>query len=504
EFKARLMAIVRKGEETIKLILADPIGFLGNLINAIKGGISAFVGNIWSHLKRGFMKWLFGNLPPGVEIPSDLSLVSIFKMVMGVLGITYDRMRAKAVKLLGERNVRIIEKLVEYVRALITGGPAALWEKVKEDLSSLKAMVIDAIQDWIVTTIVKNAVAKIVSMFNPAGAIIQAIMAIYNVVMFVVERAAQIMELVESVINSIHAIATGSIGAAVKKVETALGNAVPILIGFLARLIGLGGISQKIRDFIMKVQAKVDAAIDKAIKKIVDLFKKTIGKLFGKDKPKSPEEAQKKLDDAMGAAVAAVARFAGKAVGRPVLRPLLAVIRVRYGLKSLEAVPDGTKWAVVGEINPRSKKPTPALSGQDIEVLLHEAIDKLKQKFVGDPEAEIGMCHAHAKTLADFARTSRRLPATVLQIRALTPLGLQTRITLQDIHFPHLAGDVWRYHQVVEIYGYVFDVQAPTQSGKSRAAYLSAMLPGQRLNVHYSVRALQQKEEGLPPAGLAP
>ena len=37
-------------------------------------------------------------------------------------GITYERMRAKAVKLLGPTAVAIIEKVVEYVRALISGG----------------------------------------------------------------------------------------------------------------------------------------------------------------------------------------------------------------------------------------------------------------------------------------------------------------------------------------------------------------------------------------------
>jgi hypothetical protein len=279
EFKAKLMGLLRKGAETIKLILADPLGFLGNLIAAIKGGINAFVGNIWTHLRRGFMQWLFGALASaGIEIPSDLSLPSILKLVLSVLGITYDRMRAKAVRLIGERNVRIIEKLVEYLRALITGGPAALWEKVKEDLSSLKQMVIDAIQNWLIETVVKQAVAKIVSMFNPAGAIIQAILAIYNIVMFVIEKAAQIMAFVEAVINSVHAIATGAIGGAISWIEQALARTIQLVIGFLARLLGLGGISQKIKEFITRVQARVDAAIDKAIDKIVQLVKRLFGR----------------------------------------------------------------------------------------------------------------------------------------------------------------------------------------------------------------------------------
>jgi hypothetical protein len=275
EFKDKLMAVLRKGAETIDLILDNPGGFLSNLLAAIKGGFNAFAGNILDHLKRGFIKWLFGAMAgTGVQIPSDLSLPSILKLVLGVLGITYDRMRAKAVKLLGPTAVAVIEKLAGYLMTLIGGGPEALWAQIKDDLGNLKEMVIGAIQDWVITTIVKKAVAKVVSMFNPAGAIIQAILMIVDVVMFVIERAAQIMEFVESVVNSIHAIATGAIGGAIAKVEQALGNMVPILIGFLASLIGLGGIGAKIKGFILKVQAKVDQAIDKVLKKAVAFVKK--------------------------------------------------------------------------------------------------------------------------------------------------------------------------------------------------------------------------------------
>ena len=274
------MGVLRKGADTIELILNDPMQFLSNLLSAIKAGFNQFAGNILTHLKAGFVKWLFGALASaGIEIPSDLSIVSILKLVLGVLGITYASMRAKAVKLIGNTAVTIIEKVVEYVAVLIQGGPAALWEKIKEDLSTLKEMVIDAIQDWIVTTIVKKAVAKIVSMFNPAGAIIQAILMIVSVVQFVIERASQILDFVESVINSIHAIATGAIGGAANWIEKALANMIPILIGFLAALVGLGGLAAKIKGFILKVQSKVDKAIDKVLKKIVDVVKKLFGKV---------------------------------------------------------------------------------------------------------------------------------------------------------------------------------------------------------------------------------
>lgn len=278
EFKDKLMAVLRKGLETIKLILSDPIGFLGNLLAAIKQGFNQFVGNIWTHLKKGFMQWLFGALAEaGIQIPSDLNVWSILKLVLDVLGLTYDWIRGEAVKLMGERNVALLEKLVEYITVTIKGGPQALWEKLKEDLSNLKEMVIDAIQNWLIETIVKQAVTKILSMFNPAGAIVQAVIAIYNVVMWVIENASRILALIEAIVNSVHAIATGAIGGAATWIENALASLIPIVIAFLARLIGLGGLSKKIREFITKVQTKVRAAVLGWLKKAWAYVKKLFG-----------------------------------------------------------------------------------------------------------------------------------------------------------------------------------------------------------------------------------
>ena len=278
EFKERLLGVLKKGANAVQIILDDPIQFLKYLLSAIKLGFTQFADNITTHLKAGFIKWMFGALTKlGIEPPTDLSLGQILKLVLGVLGITYARMREKAVKLLGPTAVSVIEKVAEYIQALIAGGPAALWEKVKEDLGNLKEMVIDAIQGWLITTIVKKAVAKVVSMFNPVGAIIQAILLIVDVVTFVVEKAMQLLDFVEAVVNSLYDIATGAIGTAANWIEQALGRMVPILIGFLGQLLGLGGITEKIKEFIKKIQDKVDKAIDKAIAKVVALVKKLVG-----------------------------------------------------------------------------------------------------------------------------------------------------------------------------------------------------------------------------------
>ena len=356
EFKDKLMALLKKAADVIGQIVDDPIGFLGNLISAIKLGVQQFVSNIWTHLKKGFMKWLFGNLAQaGIEIPGDLTLPSILKLVLGVLGITYERMRAKAVKLIGERAVKVLEKVFEYVKALITGGPAALWEKVKEDLGNLKEMVIDAIQSWLIETIVKQAAIKLVSLFNPAGAIVQAILAIYNVITFLIDKASQIMALIEAVINSVALIVAGNIGSAATWIENALGDTIPLVIGFLAQFIGLGGISKKIKDIITKVQNVVDKAIDKAIAKVVGFVKK----LFGGGKDKDKDKDKDTSDPKVAAEQAVAARLSSGAdveKTEGVLREILNELRPK-GLKSLVLGPEDPQGEreILAEASPRSR-----------------------------------------------------------------------------------------------------------------------------------------------------
>ena len=291
DFRERITNMLKVGRDTVMLIVARPIDFLKHLLDAIKQGLDQFVTNIWEHLKAGFLSWLFGTLEKaGIVLPQDTSLGSILKLILQVLGLTYERIRPKIAKVIGERNLAIIEKVGQVIYTLVTGGPEALWEQFKEFLGDLKEMVIGAIQDWIVTNVIKSAVTKLVTMFNPVGAIIQAILTIYNAVMFFIERINQILTFVEAIINSVTRIARGDISSAANWIERALAKTVPIIISFLARLLGLGDISEKIQKIIQKAQDYVDKALDKLIDKIV----KWVRKLFGKKEEGKEEDVREK------------------------------------------------------------------------------------------------------------------------------------------------------------------------------------------------------------------
>ena len=74
------------------------------------------------------------------------------------------------------------------------------------------------------------------------------------------------MKFVNTVIDSVADIVRGNVSGVVNKINDVLGQMVPIIIGFLASVIGLGGIGQKIREIIQKLQKPVNKALDFVIK----------------------------------------------------------------------------------------------------------------------------------------------------------------------------------------------------------------------------------------------
>ncbi len=279
---AQVMALLKKGGDIFNKIVEDPVGFLGNLLKAVKGGFEGFMGNILEHLKNGLLGWLFGALAgAGLVMPKSLDLKGILSIVLQVLGLTYANLRGKLVAVLGEKTVGYIETAVSFVKTLVTEGLAGAWKMIVEWVGNLQEMVLGAIQDWVITSVVKAAVMKLVTMFNPVGAIIQGIITIYNTITFFIERAQQIGAVVGSIFDSIGRIAAGDISGAAKFVEQTMAKTLPVVISFLASLLGLGGIGNTIRGIIQKIQSPINKALEKAVGWIVSKAKSVIDKLKG-------------------------------------------------------------------------------------------------------------------------------------------------------------------------------------------------------------------------------
>lgn len=383
ELKNMLMDVLSRAAGVIGTIIKDPIRFLGNLIGAVKQGLNQFVGNIGKHLQQGLMGWLFGTLgDAGIRMPESLDLKGILSLVMQVMGLTYANIRGRAAKLVGERTVKAMEGTAGVFQILASEGPAGLWSLIQDQVGNLKEQVLGQIKDFVITKIITAGITWLLSLFNPAAAFIKACKMIVDVIMFFIERGSQIMELANAIIDSVSAIAGGSLGQAAAKVEQALGKALPVAISFLASLIGIGGISDRVKKIIASVQKPVNAAVDKVVLTAAKGFKKLVGKgvdkakklvdkgvdkakaagkwartkvngVFGRNQtPGRDQDAdgQERLKKGLTAGVAAINKYKGKRVGELVLKPLLGTIKLRHRLGVLEPIQQDGYWAVHGEI----------------------------------------------------------------------------------------------------------------------------------------------------------
>jgi hypothetical protein len=348
------MQYVRKAAGAFKEIIRAPIRFVGNLVSAAKLGFQNFASNFLEHLKAGLIDWLTGSLP-GIYIPKGFTVVEILKFVLSVLGLTWENIRGKLVKTIGETAVKVLETGFDIVVKLVREGPAAAWEAIKEQLSNLKDMVIGGITDFVVDTVVKKAIPQLVALFIPGAGFITAIVKIYDTIMVFVEKISKIIQVVTGFIDSIAAIAAGAIGGAAKKVESTLANLLSLAISFLAGFAGLGKVSDKIMGVIQKIRAPIDKALDWLIGWIVNAAKR-LGKLVAQ--AGVPEDPKQRLDLGLTAAVKAVNALQGASVSAALINPALGAIKVRYGFSSLTARERGGKWWVTGTVNPPDEKET--------------------------------------------------------------------------------------------------------------------------------------------------
>jgi len=356
------MPYLKKVGAALKTIFKNPIGFVKNLVAAGKLGFEMFVSNIGAHLKASFIEWLTGSLP-GVYIPKALDLKEILKFVLSVLGLTWQNIRGKLVKVVGETAVKAMETGFDIVVTLVKDGPAAAWEKIKESVGDLKEMVMQSIMNFVIETVVKKAVAKVVSLLIPGGAFIQAIISIYDTIMVFVDKLAKIIQVVKSFLDSMMQIAAGAIGAAAAKVESTLAGLLTLAINFLAGFIGLGKVADKVMEIINKIRAPIDKALDKVIDWIVTMAKKLFTKVFGKDKDKDkkPEldpETQKKLDAGLAAIDTAQVPLEkdGKLAEDGATNVVAQVKSAHPVFKSLSARKEGDHWLYEYVVNPPGTK----------------------------------------------------------------------------------------------------------------------------------------------------
>ncbi|HEY2116825.1 MAG TPA: DUF4157 domain-containing protein, partial [Candidatus Angelobacter sp.] len=264
--------LIDKASRAWSAVLAAPIRFIRNTLQAILRGLGRFVSNFLSHLWFGVQGWLFNAVSErGITPPSSWTdFRAVFGFVLDVLGISLDHVLDLLATRIGRPAVARIRTIInvltgiwEWVSVAIREGPAGIWRMIVERLRDLGNMVLETAVRWVMGRIMAIVGARLAAMAASAGlsAILEAVYAAYQAIQTAIEYARRIIQVLITVFDTVIQIAQGVIDPAAQGIETGLRMIMPVVIGFLANYAGLGGIGQRIREIIYGVRERVDTAI---------------------------------------------------------------------------------------------------------------------------------------------------------------------------------------------------------------------------------------------------
>jgi len=428
-------ATVGNVETVLSAILDRPGAFIGNLISAAVQGFQQFGKNFGTHLQNGFVTWLTGvSGEAGIPSPIELSAKGIFGLITEVLDLNWTSLKGMLMESLrkkgpvGEQAAKKItqaealaaqvEAIWEKVQEIASGGWAGLAQYAAEYVGSLADSVIEGVKDFLVQKVVMAAIGKLATMWNPVGAIVQALITAWNMYQWFKENVQRIMGVVRAVFGAVGQIVQGNLSGAASGVESALGKLVAPAIDLLASILGLGGIGAQVRQVIEKVRTKLHEVLQKVSDKLVNMFwgvaEKVLSKLRGDKpgttpqpsdhhekpktdpaasahsqhdpsapattpKPHDPQSPQVKPGDNedtrsreqkdidLGAAISKAEALLRAPHATPdQIREHLPGLRTQYQLRSLELISGGGgRYHVEGKVNPEKKTPDILLSDAD-------------------------------------------------------------------------------------------------------------------------------------------
>lgn len=399
------------------LILANPGGFVANLLDAVKGGIHRFAENFRRHLIAGIILWLTGPLGRTITMPAEFDLWGLLDVARQALGLTIDTVRRVAVRVIGEKAVRKIEYVLSYVGALVSGGWQGLWQQLSSDLGMLRDMVLDQIRSFLVEKVVVASIMWLASIFNPVGALVKLVMTIWNFITFLRAQLSRIFAVAQTVINTIWEIATGALEPPIRGVEQVLGRMLPIVLDLLARLIGVGGIPEKVQEVLQAVRLRIETALEKLMRRVLEAMG-----IKAKD-PEAPPPGQIMAPipvSAGGESHTLLIEDQGETV-RPVIRsdptPLVQWLDERPGLPFTELAAQ-KNWRGVVLANKRAELLTLIAAARTEEARLDEKAEAAEDaiNLAAAPDADAGVKAAAAAKAQDTQTQGQATKSALMRV----------------------------------------------------------------------------------------
>ena len=191
---AAFWAVVAKIKKVVKDIADDPMKLRQQPAEGARPGLRAVLRQLRHAPAQGLPRAGCSAASKGVQMPKDVSLKSIVTFFLQLMGITWPNIRKILVKQIGAKNVALIEKVYSLVSLLIEKGPEGIFEMIKEKLDP----AVDRrpgrpaggrLHGHRRSSSRSRRASSL--LFNPAGAILQALEAIYRVLKWIFQNAAQ-------------------------------------------------------------------------------------------------------------------------------------------------------------------------------------------------------------------------------------------------------------------------------------------------------------------------
>ena len=294
----------------------------------------------------------------------------------------------------------------------------------------------DVAQKAIIDALIAKVFEWVLSLATGAGgAVVQGVIGIYKAIVFVIQRAGELADLLNAMLDAVDALLSrdgGAIGRLAKKVEDALELGVGLLLKFLLSYLGLDKLPKEVAVGIVAVRSKVDDLIKKLLDWFVGIGRKLLG-LSGSQgetqqltRPEESEDHNHKvkvwLDATKSGNAVLMIQASAKQDGIAYLKKLCQCgsAQDRDTAKELlqlgeGAVVDGTKAAqgTKKAVAAGKKKPTSVAKvqiggkgGSNEQVIPKKQSAKAKTKTIAKRLAKLGGCGCGVKGQGSGAQAS--------------------------------------------------------------------------------------------------
>ena len=285
-----LSTIATKAMAAWDVVSKKPIEFIKNTVRAIGHGFKLMWANLWENLKFGLQGWLFGELqdkkinpPASWTNPKDL-----FFFALEVMGLTVEHMWELLAKRFDEKKVQAFRKRLGQVLKVLdwinksidtTKSPKENAEGIWQQAKDFGMSILTGIAEWVAAKVAEELaiLAAAAAASGGLSEVVDIVRRIYKALVTAKRYMRRILDMVNQGLDNVLDIAGGNVEKVGAVFEKIMKMGMPVIIGFLAEQVGLGGVGEALRGIVDALRARVDDAILWFIDKIKAAIEAIIG-----------------------------------------------------------------------------------------------------------------------------------------------------------------------------------------------------------------------------------